>query len=91
MNKVEKIEVLTVGAKAQTVRVNGLPCLIQNNSPATEVFFKERRDDGVDAGADNGWRLGPGETTVCPMVLRELSVAAGGADADVRVLILDEV
>ena len=90
MNKIEKVAVLTVGTQAQTVRVNGLPCLIQNNSAAADVFFKERRDDGADVTGDNGWRLGPGESTLCPLVVRELSVIAGAEDTDVRVLILDE-
>ena len=90
MNKIEKITALTVGTEAQSVRVNGLPCLIQNNSASADVFFKELRDDGVAVTADNGWRLGPGESTVCPLVARELSVMATAEGTDVRVLILDE-
>lgn len=90
MNKIEKITALTVGTEAQSVRVNGLPCLVQNNG-AADIFFKELRDDGVDVTAESGWRLGPGETTVCPMVARELSVIAGAEGVDVRLMILDEV
>ena len=90
MYRIEKIAALKVGSEAQTVRTNGLPCLIQNNSPAADVFFKEFRDDGVEADNTNGWRLAPGETTLCPLVVRELSVTAGAEDTDVRVLILDE-
>ena len=89
MHIIEKIVTMSAGTKARTVMVNGLTCLVQNNS-GTDVYFKEKRADGVDVTAENGWRLGPGESTVWPMAVRELSVAAGKEDADVRVLILEE-
>ena len=90
MYRIEKVETVTVGTQAVTVRINGLPCMIQNNGPG-DAYFKEFRDDGVEADNTNGWLLGPGESTQCPMVVRELSVIAGGTDADVRILVMDEV
>ena len=90
MNKIEKIICVTAGTSAAAVHVNGQPCLLQNNSEAASVFFKESRDDGKAATAANGWRLGPGETTAVPLLLRELSVIADAASADLRILVLDE-
>lgn len=90
MTIIDKILAVSAGTAAQTVMVNGLTCLVQNNS-AGDVYFKEKREDGVDVTAENGWRLGPGEATAWPLAVRELSVAAAREDADVRVLILDEL
>lgn len=87
--KIERVEVLTVGTSAQTVGVHGLGCLIENNSESATVYFKEKRDDGKDASASNGFALGPGKMTPVPLVALELSVAASAADTDVRVLLLD--
>jgi hypothetical protein len=88
-NKIEKIVKLTLGTSAQCVRVNGLACLIQNNSDSAIVYFKEERDDGKKATSSNGFALGPGKTTEIPLVARELSLVATAASTDVRVLILD--
>ena len=89
MKKIESVKVLQAGTAAQTVYVNGLTCLVQNNSEGA-VYFKEKRDDGVDASAQNGYRLAPGGETAIPLTAMELSVAAEGENADVRVLLLDE-
>lgn len=90
MKKIDSIQVLTLGTDAQTVRVSGLACLVQNNSKTASVYCKERRDDGVDAAADNGWQLAPGERTAIPLTALELSLVASAAGTDVRVLLLDE-
>ena len=90
MNKIERIICVTAGTSAATVHVNGQPCLLQNNSEAACVYFKESRDDGTAATASNSWRLGPGEATTVPLLLRELSVIADTASTDLRILVLDE-
>ena len=90
MKKIDSIVALQVGMAAQTVRINGLTCLVQNNSDSAAVYFKEKRDDGVDVTAENGYRLAPGGETRIPLTAMELSLAADAADTDVRVLILDE-
>ena len=89
MLRIEKVETLTVGTTASTVKVNGLACLIQNNSESATVYFKEKRDDGKAATSSNGFALGAGKTLEIPMVARELSVVSSAASTDVRVLILD--
>jgi len=86
MKKIDSVCVLTLGTSAQTVRVSGLACMVQNNSESASVYMKERRADGEDVTADNGWRLAPGERT--PL---DLSLAASAAGTDVRVLLLDEL
>ena len=91
MYKIENVIALTLGTTAQTVRVNGLSCLVENNADAAGVYFREKRLDGADATAANGWALGPGERTRVPMAAMELSLIADAADTDVRVLILDEL
>ena len=91
MFKIEKIVKLTVGTTAQTVDVKGLACLIENNSDSAAVYFKERRADGKAATAANGFALGPGQMTPLPLTAMELSVIAGAAGTDVRMLILEEV
>ena len=90
MNKIDKVFTLTLGTEAETVLVQGLNCLVQNNSGSAAVFFKEKRSDGVDVTPLTGWRLGPGEVTRVPMTALELSLIAESADTDVRVLLLDE-
>ncbi|MBR4579396.1 MAG: hypothetical protein IKO22_07310 [Oscillospiraceae bacterium] len=87
--KIERVEKLTVGTSASTVKVRGLACLIQNNSDSATVYFKEKRDDGKAATASNGYAIAPGGQTTIPLVAMELSVAASAASTDVRVLILD--
>ena len=89
MYKIEKIVALSVGTSASTVKVNGLACLVQNNSDSASVYIKEKRDDGKAATTSNGWKLGPGKATEIPMVAMELSVVASAASTDVRVLVLD--
>lgn len=91
MYKIESVAALSLGAAAQTVRVNGLSCLVENNSDTASVYFKEKRLDGVSVTTENGWVLGPGEKTCVPMAALELSLVADAADTDVRVLILDEI
>ena len=83
--------VLTLGTSAQTVRVSGLACMVQNNSESASVYMKERRADGEDVTADNGWRLAPGERTPVPFTALDLSLVASAAGTDVRVLLLDEL
>ncbi len=90
MKKIESVAVLKIGTTAQTVAVNGLAFLVQNNSDAAAVYFKEKRADGIAASAQNGYRLGPGASTAIPLTALELSVVADDADTDVRVLLLDE-
>ena len=90
MNKINKVFTLTLGTEAETVLVQGLSCLVQNNSETATVYIKERREDGVDVTAGNGWAIGPGGATSVPLVAMELSLAASAANTDVRVLVLDE-
>lgn len=87
--RIDSVLALTVGTAAQTVPVRGLACLIQNNSDTAAVYFKEKRDDGADASAANGWLLGPGKISPIPLAARDLSVAADAADTDVRILLLE--
>jgi len=84
MKKIDSVCVLTLGTSAQTVRVSGLACMVQNNSESASVYMKERR-------ADNGWRLAPGERTPVPFTALDLSLVASAAGTDVRVLLLDEL
>ena len=90
MKKIESVIASQVGTAAQTIAVNGLTFLAQNNSESANVYFKEKRADGVDATADNGNRLAPGASTPVPLTALELSVVADAAGTDVRVLLLDE-
>ncbi len=90
MFKIDSIRTLTLGKSAQTVRVSGLAFLAQNLSASANVFFKERRADGTDATAANGWRLGPGESMPLPLTALELSLAASAEGTDVRVMILED-
>ena len=87
--KIEKVLCLSLGTSAQSVKVAGLCCLVQNNSDSATVYCKEKSDDGVAATASNGYALGPGKETAVPFAARELSLVAGAASTDVRVLILD--
>lgn len=89
MNKIDKVVTLRIGTEAETVLVQGLDCMVQNNSGSACVYFKEKRTDGVDVTPDNGWCLGPGEFTRVPFTALELSLIADAADTDVRVLLLD--
>lgn len=89
MLRIDKVVTLTLGTSAQTVKVNGLACLIQNNSESATVYFKEKSEDGKAASSSNGFALGPGKTLEIPLVARELSVVSDAASTDVRVLILD--
>lgn len=89
MYKLEKIIAKTVSTEAETVKLNGMPCLVQNLSEEATVYIKEKRDDGTDATADNGWAIPAGGATAVPMTVRELSVIASEEDTDVRVLVLD--
>ena len=91
MKKFDTVCALTLGTEAQTVRVSGLACLVQNNSESASVYMKERRADGTDVTAGNGWRLGPGESTMVPFTALDLSLIASAAGTDVRVLLLDEL
>ncbi len=90
MYKIEKVIPLTLGTQAQTVNIGGLGCLVQNNSDAADVYFKELRDDAQEVTAENGWVLSPGASTALALTVRELSVAASAAETDARVLVLDE-
>ena len=85
MRKIDSVCVLTLGTSAQTVRVSGLACMVQNNSESASVYMKERRADGEDVTADNGWR------TPVPFTALDLSLVASAAGTDVRVLLLDEL
>ena len=85
MKKIDSVCVLTLGTSAQTVRVSGLACMVQNNSESASVYMKERRADGEDVTADNGWR------TPVPFTALDLSLVASAAGTDVRVLLLDEL
>ena len=89
--RISEIRALTLGTEAVTVPVRGLGFLAENNSESAGVYLREQREDGVSAGADNGWVLGPGECTPVPLVAMDLSLAASAADTDVRVMILDTV
>ncbi len=91
MCKIDTIQAITLGTTAQTVKVNGLACLVQNNSESATVYIKEKRDDGKNATSSNGWAIGPGKETPLPLVALELSMVASAASTDVRVLVLDEV
>lgn len=90
MYKIEKIIKLSLGTSAQTVKVNGLACLIQNNSDSASVYFKEKRDDGKTVTTSNGYKLAAGKETVIPLVALELSIISDTASTDVRVMILEE-
>lgn len=90
MWKMDNVQVLKLGTAPKTVMVRGLACLVQNNSETATVYIKERREDGVDVTAGNGWAIGPGGATSVPLVAMELSLAASTANTDVRVLVLDE-
>ena len=89
LNKIVKIEKLTLGTSAQSVKVNGLGCMVQNLSDSASVYFKEKREDGKAATASNGWCLGPGKATEFPLVALELSLISSASSTDVRVMILD--
>ena len=89
MYRIESVIALTLGTTAATVPVKGMACLIENNSAAAAVYFKERRDDGADASASNGWLLPAGTATSVPLTARDLSLVADAADTDVRVLLLE--
>ena len=91
MKKIDSVCTLTLGTSAQTVRVSGLACLVQNNSDSARVYMKERRADGEDVTAETGWRIAPGESTPIPFTALDLSLAASAAGTDVRVLLLDEL
>lgn len=91
MKKIDSIRVLTLGTSAETVRVSGLACLVQNNSESASVYLKECRGDDVPALPANGWRLGPGEHTAVPFTALDLSLVASAEGTDVRVLLLDEL
>ena len=85
MKKIDSVCVLTLGTSAQTVRVSGLACMVQNNSESASVYMKERRADGEDVTADNGWRLAPGERTPVPFTALDLSLPVHpGKDALAR-------
>lgn len=89
MLKIEKIEKLSVGTSASTVKVHGLAFMIQNLSDSATVYFKEKSDDGKAATTSNGFAVGAGKTLEIPLVARELSVVSSAASTDVRVMILD--
>ncbi len=91
MFKIDKIVKLTVGTTAVSVAVRGLACLIQNNSESATVYFKEKSEDGKAATSANGFALAAGKTLEVPLTAMELSVVAGAASTDVRVLILDVI
>ena len=91
MKKIDSVCTLTLGTSAQTVRVSGLACLVQNNSDSASVYMKERRADGEAVTAESGWRIGPGESAPIAFPARALSLAASAAGSDVRVLLLDEL
>ena len=91
MKKIDSIRALTLGTSAETVRVSGLACMVQNNSESASVYMKERRADGTDASESNGGRLAPGERTAVPFTALDLSLVASAAGTDVRVLLLDEL
>ena len=91
MKQIESVLCLTVGTAAQTAELGGLAFLMENLSDSATVYFKERRDDGTDATASNGFALGPGETLPVALTASELSVAASAAGTDVRLLILNEI
>lgn len=38
MKKIDSVCVLTLGTSAQTVRVSGLACMVQNNSESASVY-----------------------------------------------------
>ena len=90
MKKIERVIALTAGTTAATVDIRGMAFLMENNSDSASVYFKEKRDDGADAAADNGWRLPPATAMPFPLTAMDLSVIASAADTDVRLLILDE-
>lgn len=91
MKKIDSIRVLTLGTNAETVRVSGLACLVQNNSESASVYLKECRGDDTPASPANGWRLAPGERTAVPFTALDLSLVASAEGTDVRVLLLDEL
>lgn len=92
MKKIDSVCVLTLGTSAQTVRVSGLACMVQNNSESASVYMKERRADGEDVTADNGWRLAPGERTPGTVHgARPLARRFRRRDGRGAVLLLDEL
>lgn len=90
MFKLEEIKTVEVGTTAQTVKVNGLGCLVQNLSSEANVYLKEKREDGTAATEENGWCIAAGKELRFPMTVRELSLIADADETDVRILILDE-
>lgn len=91
MIKIEKVVALSVGTTAVDCSVHGMTCLVQNLSDSACVYLKEKRSDGVDVTASNGWCIPAGGELPFPMAALDLSLIADDDDTDVRVLILDEV
>lgn len=89
MLKIDKILALTAGTTAETVNVAGLACLVQNLTEGATVYIKEKRYDGVDASASNGWAIAAGKSLEHPIVALDLSVISDTASTDVRIMILD--
>ncbi len=82
-------ETLTVGAQALEIPVRYRNFIFMNNSTDASVYFREKGTDGIDAAADRGFALWPGEQTRFPLTADQLSLVSDGKQADVRVLYLD--
>ena len=89
MYKLDRVIRVSAGTTAKTVKVHGLPCLIQNQSADASLYVKEMEEDGVAASSSNGWLIGPGKETVVPMEIMELSIVASAASTAAAVLVLD--
>ena len=89
MLKITKVIKETAGTTAKDVAIHGLPFIIQNLTASTNVYIKEKSEDGKAASATNGFCIPGGTTLDQPLVATTLSVISDTASTDVRVMILD--
>lgn len=87
--KIEEVKVLSVGTTPQTLELGYQGFVLENNSPANTLYFRDMECDGAESRADNAFALGPGERLETVLSARSLSLLASGEGTDVRVLILE--
>lgn len=86
--RIEEVMALSVGTAAQDADIRCQSFLIENNSAAATVYFKEKDTDGAACTAANGFALGPGKCLDRVLCAGTLSLIASAAATDVRLLIL---
>ena len=86
--RIEEVRALSVGTTAQEVDVRCQSFLIENNSDAATVYFREKDVDGADCTSANGFALSPGERIDAALCAGTLSLIASDDDTDVRLLIV---